>query len=133
MQSPWGPSQGRICFVQTPWDFLELPRLSRTPNKWTERCRKYGNPEESALYPSLSAVPALPNNEFLTSRDFLVQPLNLQNYNEFEAFKYRSFSKCSTLGYYILRKSCILKPRIHGSFGGSKVGPENPEKLEIRC
>ena len=61
-------------------------------------------------------VPALPDNEFLTSRDFLVQPLNLQNYHEFEALKYEMFSTCSALGRYILRTSCILKPRIHGSF-----------------
>ena len=67
--------------------------------------------------------------EFLTSRDFLVQPLNLQNYHEFEALKYKMFSTCSTLGYYISRKSCILKHRIHGSLGGSKVGPESPERV----
>ena len=45
-----------------------------------------------------STVPALPNNESLTSLDFLVQPLNLQNYNEFEVSKYKLFSKCSTHG-----------------------------------
>ncbi len=28
----------------------------------------------------------------------------------------------------MLTKSCILKQRIHGSLGGSKVGPESPEK-----
>ena len=33
-----------------------------------------------------------------------------------EASKYSFLSKCSTHGYYSLRKSCILKPRIRGSF-----------------
>ena len=60
--------------------------------------------------------PASHKFEFLTFRDFLVQPLSLQNYHEFEVSKYKILSKRSTCGYYILRKSCILKPRIRGSF-----------------
>ena len=35
--------------------------------------------------------------------------------HEFEASKYKIFSKCSTRKYYMLRNSCVLKPRIRGS------------------
>ena len=32
---------------------------------------------------------------------------NLEHYREFEVSKYKTFSKCSTHGYYILKKSSI--------------------------
>ena len=46
----------------------------------------------------------------------LLETSNLENYHEFDVSKYNIFWKCSTHGYYMLRKSCISKPRIRGSF-----------------
>ena len=59
---------------------------------------------------------------------------SLENH-EFEVSKYEIFSKCSTHGYYILRKSCVLKPRIRGSFRDLKVSKKvrKSQDYAIRC
>ena len=72
-------------------------------------------PSEQLLAVATHYFPSSPFISMACQKN-LVQPLNLQNYHEFEALKYDMFSTCSALGRYMLRTSCILKPRIHGSF-----------------
>ena len=57
-----------------------------------------------------------PNREILTFFLTLLETSGLENYHELEVSKYKIFSKCSTHGHYVLRKSCIFEPRIRGSF-----------------
>ena len=52
------------------------------------------------------------------------------NYYFWEASKDNLLSKCSTQGYYIFTKSCILKPPKSSSFWGLKSLQENVENLE---
>ena len=56
-----------------------------------------------------------PNREILTFFLTLLETSGLENYHELEVSKHESFSTCSAHGYYILRKSRIMKPRICGS------------------
>ena len=48
-----------------------------------------------------------------------------------EASKYTFLSTCSTLGFYKLTKSCILKSRIHGGFGDLKVSRKSEKSGKI--
>ena len=52
-----------------------------------------------------------------------------------EASKRSVLSKCSTHGYYILRTSCILKPRICGSFRDLNFPRKSGKSMEfaMRC
>ena len=42
------------------------------------------------------------------------------------------FSKCSTCGYYMLRTSCMLKPRIRGSFRDLKFPRKSGKNMNSR-
>ncbi len=57
----------------------------------------------------------LHTNNLILFMTFL-ETSSLENYHEFEVSRYKTFSKCSTHGYYIWGKYCIFKHRIRGSF-----------------
>ena len=79
--------------------------------------------------------PGTTNREFLTfffrfSMLFLGESSNLESYYFSEASKYNFLSKCSTRGYHIFTKICILKPPRSSSFRGLKSHQENLENIE---
>ena len=69
-----------------------------------------GSLEESSVAGMRATFPGTPN------REFPGETSNLKNYNFLEASKYNLLSKCSTHGYYMLAKGCILRPPNSGSF-----------------
>ncbi len=88
----------------------DAPEHQHTPNPEDDRFREI-RPETKVCCPGGPSL-RIPNFcvvVFLETR-------SLENYHAFEVSKCNIFSNCSAHGYYILRTSCILKPRICGSF-----------------